>query len=108
MFDEKEKLKGDKKLPLKELIKRNLYYIKDEKRNFILALIMILVNVGLDLMMPMFMSEVTAELKLADIRLHYIIFLALSYLAIGMVNLAFLYIESMLLQNAGQRIESFA
>lgn len=104
MFDEKEKLKGDKKLPLKELIKRNLYYIKDEKRNFILALIMILVNVGLDLMMPMFMSEVTAELKLADIRLHYIIFLALSYLAIGMVNLAFLYIESMLLQNAGQRI----
>ena len=104
MFDEKEKLKGDKKLPLKELIARNLYYIKDEKKNFILAILMLFVNVGLDLAMPLFMSEVTAELKQVDIRLYYILFLAISYFAIGTINLIFLYVESMLLQNAGQRI----
>ena len=45
MFDEKEKLKGDKKLPLHELIRRNLYYIKDEKRNFILAIVFLFIIV---------------------------------------------------------------
>ena len=104
MFDEKEKLKGDKKLPLLELIRRNLYYIKDEKRNFILAILFLFINVGLDLVMPLFMSEVTSELKQVDIRLYYIVMLAISYLLVGAINLVFLYVESMLLQNAGQRI----
>lgn len=104
MIDEKEKLKGDKKLPFKELVSRNLYYIKDEKKSFILAIILLLINVGLDLVLPLFMSELTAELKLSDIRFNYIIFLTLSYLLIGVINLVFLYVESMLLQNAGQRI----
>lgn len=104
MFDEKEKLKGDKKLPLLELIRRNLYYIKDEKRNFILAIVFLFINVGLDLVMPLFMSEVTSELKQVDIRLYYIVMLAISYLLVGAINLVFLYVESMLLQNAGQRI----
>lgn len=104
MFDEKEKLKGDKKLPLHELIRRNLYYIKDEKRNFILAIVFLFINVGLDLVMPLFMSEVTSELKQVDIRLYYIVMLAISYLLVGAINLVFLYVESMLLQNAGQRI----
>lgn len=104
MIDEKEKLKGDKKLPFKELVSRNLYYIKDEKKSFILAIILLLINVGLDLVLPLFMSKLTAELKLSDIRFNYIIFLTLSYLLIGVINLVFLYVESMLLQNAGQRI----
>ena len=104
MHDEKEKLKGDKKLPLKELIQRNLYYIRDEKKSFIIAIVLLFVNVALDLVMPMFMSEVTSELKSLDVRLSYILFLAFSYLAVGAINLVFLYVESMLLQNAGQRI----
>ena len=50
------------------------------------------------------MSEVTSELKSVDIRLYYIVFIAVSYLLVGAINLVFLYVESMLLQNAGQRI----
>ena len=101
-LDEKEKLKGDKKLPLGELLRRTLYYIKPQIGSFIAAGFLILVNVALDIILPLFMSEITDNLTSDHIELKKIIILSVVYLIICVANNIFLYFESMILQKAGQ------
>ena len=101
-IDEKEKLKGDKKLPLKVLLRRTLTYIRPEWKRFVLAGTLILVNVFLDLILPLFMSEITDNLTSDDINLRFIIALSVIYFIISVLNNVFLYFESMILQKAGQ------
>lgn len=104
MSENSEQLKGEKHIPVGENLKRIFKYMKPEMPKFILAMFLIAVNVVLDIVMPLFVSEITNNLKSPDINLNFIIGLALSYLAIGVVNEVFLYCESMLLQHVGQRV----
>ena len=73
MNDELETLKGDKKIPLKALIKRTLVYIGPEKKAFILSLLMVMVNVILDMLSPLLTSTLTDELVSDNVRLSFII-----------------------------------
>jgi hypothetical protein len=57
------KLKTDRKLPFKTILSRNLKYVKPELPSFITALILLLINVGLGLTMPLFMGDITNELN---------------------------------------------
>ena len=50
MNDELEKLKGDKSLPLSEILKRTFKYIKPEMLSFIIALVLLGVNTFLDIL----------------------------------------------------------
>ncbi len=104
MSEDLEKLKGEKHIPLGENLKRVFKYMKPELPRIILAMILIIVNVGLDIVMPLFVSEITNNLKSLDINLRFIIGLAVSYFAIALVNQIVLYIESMILQHIGQRV----
>ncbi|MBR5341896.1 MAG: ABC transporter ATP-binding protein [Erysipelotrichaceae bacterium] len=104
MNEELEKLKGDHKLPFGVIIRRTLKYIDSEKGGFILSLILLLANVGLDSISPLFTSWITDELVKNNINLKLIINLSLLSFAIMCINQLFLYIESMILQNCGQRI----
>ncbi len=104
MSKDLEKLKGEKHIPLGENLKRVFKYMKPELPRIILAMILIIVNVGLDIVMPLFVSEITNNLKSLDINLRFIIGLAVSYFAIALVNQIVLYIESMILQHIGQRV----
>lgn len=104
MEEELEKLKGDKKLPISLLIKRIFKYVYPELKFFIIALVLLFLNVALDLSMPLFISNITDELKETNIVLSRILFLAISYLVIGILNQGVLFIESMVLQHTGQRI----
>ena len=101
-LDEKEKLKGDKKIPLGQLLRRTLTYIRPELGSFIIAGLLIIVNVALDIALPLLISKMTDNLTSDNIDLHFIITLAILYLAISIVNNVFFYFESMLLQKAGQ------
>ena len=101
-IDEKEKLKGDRKLPLKELLRRTLYYVRPEAFRFLLAGVLVLVNVALDIILPLFMSRITDGLATEHAALRDILLLVVIYFVISVVNSGFHCLESILLQTAGQ------
>ena len=104
MIDEINKLKGDKKIPLKVMLRRTWKYVKPELGSLILALVLILVNVGIDIIFPLFMSALTENLNSPDVTMKIILFIALGYLGLALISSAFMYFEAMILQKAGQRI----
>ena len=104
MNDELEKLKGDVKLPLSVIVKRTLKYIKPEMKSFILSLLLLILNVVLDSISPIFTSKITDALVVENINIRYILILVITSFLITILNQIFLYIESNVLQNCGQRI----
>ncbi|MBR4469813.1 MAG: ABC transporter ATP-binding protein [Erysipelotrichaceae bacterium] len=104
MNDELEKLKGDVKLPLGVIISRTLKYVSSEMGGFILSLVLLILNVVLDSISPLFTSRITDELVKADINISFILQLVLLSFIIMCTNQLFLYAESVILQNCGQRI----
>ena len=104
MQSEVEKLKGDVHIPSEVMYKCIWHYLKPETARFVGAMLLILVNVVLDIILPLFVSRITNNLKSDGINLEFIIGMAVAYLAIGVFNQAFLVWESMLLQKAGQSI----
>ena len=104
MDNELEVLKGDKKIPLSTLSRRTLEYIALEKKSFILALVFVLINVILNMLSPLLTSALTDELVSDNIRLKFIINIAILSFVIVCVSMTFMYFESKILQNCGQRI----
>ena len=62
MADDNEKLFGDQKIPAKKMIKRLAHYILPEWKSFLLAFILIIINVGLDVVLPLVIKEFTAAI----------------------------------------------
>lgn len=104
MIDEVEKLKGNVRIPAKVMLKRINNYLKPEIARFVGAMLLIVINVVLDIILPLFVSKITNNLKSDGINLQFIIGMAIAYLGIGVCNQGFLVWESMLLQKAGQNI----
>ena len=104
MEKELEKLMGDKKIPLTTLFKRTFHYVKPELPRFLFALFLILINVGIDVVLPLIISKITTNLKSDYLDLILILVLVIGYFLLSLINQAFLYFESMVLQKAGQKI----
>ncbi|MBR4770845.1 MAG: ABC transporter ATP-binding protein [Clostridia bacterium] len=102
--DEKERLKGDKKIPARILFRRMLAYVRPEIGSFIFAGFLLVLNVVLDIVIPLLISRITDSLTAELINLRTVIMLAAGAFLIGAVNNLFIYVESMTLQKAGQRI----
>lgn len=103
-MDDKEKLVGDKKIPLKTLIKRCAKYFKPIRFKIILAFIIILINVGLDIVLPLLIERVVDNLQSGNIALKIVISVAISYFVISLINQCFRFFETYLLQKAGNSI----
>ncbi len=104
---DKDQLFGDKKIPLKVMIKRVMKYLKPVLWRFIVAFIFIIINVALDIVLPLILSEVTTSLSSENIvntAFTYLLILAIGYFVLTLINQVFLYFESMILQKAGQKI----
>lgn len=104
MQSDAEKLKGDVHISTKDMFNRIYRYLKPEMTRFVGAMLLILLNVVLDIILPLFVSQITNNLKSDGINVEFIVGMAVAYLAIGVFNQAFLVWESMLLQKAGQNI----
>ena len=102
--DELDKLKGDKKIPVRIMIKRTLAYVKPEWFSFFLAGFLIIVNVAIDVMFPIFMAKITDNLQSPNISMSIILGFAGGYLGLSIAGAVFAYFETMVLQRAGQRI----
>ncbi|MBO7403650.1 MAG: ABC transporter ATP-binding protein, partial [Clostridia bacterium] len=103
-IDEKERLKGDKKIPFGKFISRVFRYLRPEWPRFLLASLLLVLNVFLDILLPLITKEITDMLTIELSDLRGILMLVATYLVICLLNNGFLYIESMLLQRAGQQI----
>ena len=103
-LDEKDRLSGDQKIPFREFFRRVFVYLKPEWPRFTCAALLLLINVGLDILLPLIASRMTDHLTGGRLDLTYLIAISLAYFAVSLVNNGFLYLESMLLQKAGQQI----
>lgn len=104
MTEEKDLLSSGQPMPLRATLGRTFKYLKPQLPRFILAFVLIILNVAFDVALPVFISSATDNLKSNSVNLNFLIGLAVGYLAIGTVNQVVLYIESMLLQKAGQSV----
>ncbi|MBR6410991.1 MAG: ABC transporter ATP-binding protein [Clostridia bacterium] len=104
--EEAERLKGDRKIPLGSLLRRTVRYARPELSRFLLSGLLILVNVGLDIILPLFTKDITETLtgEMTINHLHRVIVVVILYFLISALNQVFLYFESMILQKAGQNI----
>ena len=102
--DQKERLKGDKKIPVRVLFKRMLAYVRPEIKSFVFAGFLLILNVALDIVIPLLISRITDDLTSELIDLRTVVMLAVGTFLIGAMNNLFIYVESMTLQKAGQRI----
>lgn len=89
---------------MKGTVRRTLTYLKPQAPRFIIAFLLIILNVAFDVALPMFVSSATDNLQSNSVNLNFLIGLAVGYVAIGTVNQIVLYTESMLLQKAGQSV----
>lgn len=104
MAEDFDKLIGDKKIPHKVMWKRMFTYVKPEMGWLILAFFLILVNIAIDISLPLFLSKLTDNLQSANISLKVILMIAIGYCLLGVIGQVFVYLESMILQRAGQKI----
>lgn len=104
MSDDKEKLIGDKHIPHKIMIRRMFRYVKPEIWKILLALLLIFINIGLDIVTPLMMSKLTDNLQSVNISLKIILMLSIGCLGLTIIAQTFTYFEAMILQKAGQKI----
>ena len=108
-----EKLQGDRKMSAKEMLPRIFKYLKPELLSVILALLLSFLNVALDVITPKFMQGVMDELegkaRLFDVlnsvtATRYIVILAVSMFALTILGQVFIFLETLILNRAGQRV----
>ena len=104
MAEDNEKLFGDKKIPTKIMLKRLAHYVLPEWPSFLVAMLLIVINVVLDVILPLFVKEFTDAIANVNTALAYVIGLSVGYFSISVVTQILIYFESMILQKTGQRI----
>ena len=104
MAEDNEKLFGDKKIPMKVMFKRLMHYILPEWKAFALAFLLIVINVAIDVALPLALRYTTDELGKASPSLSFVINLTVGWFALSVISQIIIYFESMILQKTGQRI----
>ena len=106
MDEEKELLNGDKHMSLWQILRHSKRYIAKEKLAIFLSLLLIVVNVGVDILLPMLTSRYVGMLKedIGSTTMSALMGVVVGYSLLGLVNQGIRYVQAMILQKAGQRI----
>jgi ATP-binding cassette subfamily B protein len=88
----------------REIIKRLLIYVKPYLLQLAIALALVFVLVGLDLIGPLFLARVLDELGKPNIDFTVILGIVGFYVVVLLVNAFLSYQQSLLLQKTGQKI----
>ena len=107
MSEELEKLRGDHKMKLSQILKRSWKYIKKEVWWIIFAAILICANVAVDIILPQIVIQFVSyldESNIGNATMNVIIGMAVGYLGFALVEQALMYIQSIVLQKSGQKI----
>lgn len=106
MADENS-LHGDRKMKMGEILKRSVPYLKQEIWSVIFALLLIVITVGINIILPLVTREFVDRLSsddLASKTLFSVVGIIIGYAGLGLINQGIMYVQSMVLQKAGQRI----
>ncbi|MCR5348615.1 MAG: ABC transporter ATP-binding protein/permease [Bacilli bacterium] len=106
MDDEKERLSGDRKMSLGEILRHSRPYVAKEKWAIIFSLLLIALYVGAGIALPMLTSQLVRVLQeeTNSQTLSMVVGIVAGYAALGLAEQGVLYLQSMTLQKAGQRI----
>ena len=94
----------DKKIPLPKLFKRTLNYVKQEWPSLVLALFLVVLNVFCGVLSPRVSGYFTDYISGTNPELKRIIIIAVGMFILSLLSQTFLFIESIILTKAGQRI----
>lgn len=104
-MDQADKLIGDQRIPLKQFLKKCWSFFKPISKYFILAIIFIIINVGFDIILPLFIEKIVDYLSInTEESVKTIIYLAIAYFGVTCVNQIFRFIEAYLLARAGNKV----
>lgn len=104
MVDTKDMLFGDAKIPLKKLVSRLWKYIRPVIWPLVFSFILLIINVVADVFLPLLISKFIENIAGDNIALNVIVTTTILYISLAVVNQAILYLESMNLQRAGQKV----
>lgn len=104
MASEKEMLFGDVKIPPKKLMNRLWKYIRPVIWPLVFSFVLLIINVVVDIYLPLLLSKFIENIASNNIALDVLITTALVYIGMGIINQAILYVQSMNLQRAGQKV----
>lgn len=104
MASEKEMLFGDVKIPPKKLMKRLWKYIRPVIWPLVFSFVLLIINVVVDIYLPLLLSKFIENIASDNIALDVLITTAIVYIGMGIINQAILYVQSMNLQRAGQKV----
>lgn len=86
------------------MLKRTWPYIRKERKSFIIALLLIVINVVLGVISPRISGFFTDYITGTNVILNEIILISCTIFFIALFTQTFVFIESMILTKAGQRI----
>lgn len=94
----------DKKIPTRKLLARTLKYVSGEKKSIIIALLLIIINVIFSVITPRVVGVFTDQMSMENPVLSVLIIIAVATLVISLITQGIMFLESMILTKAGQRI----
>lgn len=97
-------LLADKKMPSHILFKRTLKYVASERKSLIFSFFLLIINVFLTVISPRIVGFFTDHITSVEPSLKIIIMVAVGSLLISVVSQTIMFLESMVLTKAGQRI----
>ena len=87
-----------------ELLKRAFKYIKPHYKSFLLAFLLLVINVGLNILLPTLISSSADVLRQETINFNHVLLIAFTYLLLSLINVVFTFLQSIILQKTGQEI----
>ncbi|MBQ9458096.1 MAG: ABC transporter ATP-binding protein [Bacilli bacterium] len=93
-------------MSLWQILRHSKRYIAKEKLAIILSLLLIVINVGVDIVLPMMTSRYVGMLKedIGSTTMSALMGVVVGYSLLGLANQGIRYLQAMILQKAGQRI----
>ncbi len=102
----KEEHEFDRNMKDGEIIRRMAKYVKPYIPNFIIAILVMFVSVGYDIMSPIIVKRVTELIGIEDFDTSRLYSMVAVYASILVVSLVCTYIQAVILQSTGQKLLS--
>ena len=103
--NKKESMGFDRNMSDGQIIKRLLQYARPYWKSFALALLLMLLSVGYDVISPLLVGNITGLIK-EDFALNQLYSRVAVYASILVVSMICTYLQALILQKAGQKILS--
>ena len=104
MQDNKSKLIGDVKLPLRVLFKRTFKYLKPHVWKLILAFFLIVISIALEILVPLIYRDIVDNLNSNNILIKVVLGAVAVYFNCTLVSQGIRFLETIILQRVGNAV----